>query len=126
MSLEKLVQKVYTVRLLNGPKGPTRRPFILAVFGLLFCAAESVSAFGQTLVVGGKNFTEQLLMAEMTAQLLSSKGFQVERRSGYDSTRLRQAQEAGVVDLCWEYTGTSSENSTKSQNSSLRQKPTPE
>jgi osmoprotectant transport system substrate-binding protein len=73
----------------------------------MFAAGASVSALAQTLVVGGKNFTEQLLMAEMTTQLLTAKGFQAERRSGYDTTRLRQAHEAGVVDLCWEYTGTS-------------------
>jgi osmoprotectant transport system substrate-binding protein len=65
------------------------------------------AALAQIVVVGGKNFTEQLLMAEMTTQLLTSKGFQVERRTGYDTTRVRQAQEAGVVDLYWEYTGTS-------------------
>ena len=61
----------------------------------------------QSVVVGGKNFTEQLLMAEVTTQLLRSKGFDVERRSGYDTTSLRKAQEAGLVDVYWEYTGTS-------------------
>ena len=61
----------------------------------------------QSVVVGGKNFTEQLLMAEVTTQFLRSKGFDVERRSGYDTTSLRKAQEAGLVDVYWEYTGTS-------------------
>ena len=61
----------------------------------------------QSVVVGGKNFTEQLLMAEVTTQLLRSKGFDVERRSGYDTASLRKAQEAGLVDIYWEYTGTS-------------------
>ena len=61
----------------------------------------------QSVVVGGKNFTEQLLMAEVTTQLLRSKGFDVERRSGYDTASLRKAQEAGLVDVYWEYTGTS-------------------
>jgi osmoprotectant transport system substrate-binding protein len=92
------------------PKKSTSRAwrafFAAAVIALLAVSAPVV-ARAQTLVVGGKDFTEQLLMAEMTTQLLTSKGFRVERRSGYDTTRLRQAQEAGVVDLYWEYTGTS-------------------
>jgi osmoprotectant transport system substrate-binding protein len=57
--------------------------------------------------VGGKGYTEQLLMAEMTSQLLVAKGFQVEQRTGFDTNGLRQAQEAGRIDLYWEYTGTS-------------------
>jgi osmoprotectant transport system substrate-binding protein len=43
----------------------------------------------------------------MTAQLLKAKGFTVDRRSGMGSAPLRQAQEAGQVDVYWEYTGTS-------------------
>src|SRR4051794_27829058 len=66
-----------------------------------------IAALAQTVVVGGKNYTEQLLMAEMTSQLLTSKGLRVETRSGFDTTSLRKAQETGVVDLYWEYTGTS-------------------
>src|SRR5215207_10805454 len=66
-----------------------------------------IAALAQTLVVGGKHFTEQVLMAEMTSQLLTAKGLRVETRSGFDTTSLRKAQETGVVDLYWEYTGTS-------------------
>jgi osmoprotectant transport system substrate-binding protein len=73
----------------------------------LFAFANPIAALAQTIVVGGKNFTEQLLMAEMTSQLLVAKGFKVETRSGYDTTSLRKGQEAGLVDIYWEYTGTS-------------------
>ncbi|GAB3627490.1 glycine/betaine ABC transporter substrate-binding protein [Pandoraea terrae] len=59
------------------------------------------------IVVGGKNFTEQQLMAEMTTQLLEAKGFTVTKKDGMGSVVLRQAQENGQVDLYWEYTGTS-------------------
>jgi osmoprotectant transport system substrate-binding protein len=90
----------------GSPRG-SRRALIRGALIALLAVAAPLSAIAQTLIVGGKDFTEQLLMAEMTAQLLTSKGFQVERRSGYDTTRLRQAQEAGIVDLYWEYTGTS-------------------
>ena len=66
-----------------------------------------VSASAQTIVVGGKNFTEQQLMAEMTTQLLTAKGFKVDKRVGLGTAPLRQAQESGQIDLYWEYTGTS-------------------
>ncbi len=65
------------------------------------------SASAQTVVVGGKNFTEQQLMAEMTSQLLQAKGFKTDKRAGLGTAPLRQAQEAGQVDVYWEYTGTS-------------------
>jgi osmoprotectant transport system substrate-binding protein len=84
-----------------------RRSLIRSVLVVLLSVAAPVAALAQTLIVGGKNYTEQLLMAEITTQLLASKGFQVERRSGYDTIRLREAQEAAIVDICWEYTGTS-------------------
>ncbi len=74
----------------------------LAILGL---GAATVSA--QTVVIGGKNFTEQQLLTEMTAQLLRSKGFAVDKRAGLGSAPLRQAQEAGQVHVYWEYTGTS-------------------
>lgn len=59
------------------------------------------------IVVGGKNFTEQQIMAEMTSQLLQAKGFKVDTRAGMGSAVLRQAQESGQIDVYWEYTGTS-------------------
>lgn len=64
-------------------------------------------SFAATIVVGGKNFTEQQLMAEMTDRLLAAKGFTVIKKDGMGSAVLRQAQENGQVDVYWEYTGTS-------------------
>ena len=79
--------------------------------GLLAAAAMAIgitaSASAQTIVVGGKNFTEQQIMAEMTNQLLQAKGFKTDKRAGLGTAPLRQAQEAGQVDVYWEYTGTS-------------------
>ena len=65
------------------------------------------SAMAQTIVVGGKNFTEQLLLAEMTTQLLAANGFDVDKRDGMGSQVVRDAQVNGQVDVYWEYTGTS-------------------
>ena len=61
----------------------------------------------QNIVVGGKNFTEQQIMSQMTAQLLQAKGFKVDVKAGMGSAVLRQAQENGQIDVYWEYTGTS-------------------
>ncbi len=84
-----------------------KRHFLaLIASAVLFGVAPTVSK-AQTVVVGGKNFTEQQIMAEMTAQLLRAKGFTVDKRAGLGTAPLRQAQEAGQVDVYWEYTGTS-------------------
>jgi osmoprotectant transport system substrate-binding protein len=84
-----------------------KRTFLgLAVIGLSL-ALTPLAAQAQTIVVGGKNFTEQQIMSEMTTQLLKAKGFTVDKRAGLGTAPLRQAQEAGQIDVYWEYTGTS-------------------
>ncbi len=65
------------------------------------------TAQAATIVVGGKDFTEQLLLTEMTAQLLKANGFDVDKRDGMGSSVVRQAQVNGQIDVYWEYTGTS-------------------
>jgi len=65
------------------------------------------AAEAQTIVVGGKNFTEQQILSAMTAQLLEANGFDVDNRAGMGSAVVRQAMENGQVDVYWEYTGTS-------------------
>ena len=64
-------------------------------------------AQAQQIVIGAKGFTEQLLIAEMTAQLLKANGFSPDKRAGMGSAVLRKAIESNQVDMCWEYTGTS-------------------
>ena len=75
--------------------------------GAAMAAIGATAAQAQEIVIGGKNFTEQLLLAEMTEQLLEANGFEVEKRDGLGSTVLREAQVNGQIDLYWEYTGTS-------------------
>lgn len=75
--------------------------------GVVAALALSTPAWADAIVVGGKNFTEQLLLAEMTSQLLKAKGFDVEKRDGMGSAVVREAQLNGQVDVYWEYTGTS-------------------
>jgi osmoprotectant transport system substrate-binding protein len=66
--------------------------------------ASAVSA--QTIVVGGKAFTEQQIMTAMTVALLKAKGFTPERKAGMGSAAVRSALENGQIDVYWEYTGT--------------------
>jgi osmoprotectant transport system substrate-binding protein len=75
-------------------------------FSLVSGVVGSASA-NSTIVVGGKKFTEQQLVAEMTAQLLRANGYSVDKRPDLGSSVLRAAQENGQVDVYWEYTGTS-------------------
>jgi osmoprotectant transport system substrate-binding protein len=75
--------------------------------GAVAAVGIAASAHAATIVVGGKNFTEQLLLSEMTAQLLKANGFDVEKRDGMGSQVVRDAQVNGQVDVYWEYTGTS-------------------
>ncbi|WP_192036705.1 glycine betaine ABC transporter substrate-binding protein [Halomonas sp. YLGW01] len=70
-------------------------------------ASTMATAQANEIVVGGKNFTEQQILASMTSQYLDGLGYDVEQRSGMGSAVLRQAQENGQIDLYWEYTGTS-------------------
>ncbi len=60
------------------------------------------------IVVGSKNFTEQIVLAELLAQHLESKlGVRVERRVNLGGTLIcHQAVRAGEIDLYVEYTGT--------------------
>ncbi|MGA2984856.1 MAG: glycine betaine ABC transporter substrate-binding protein [Terriglobia bacterium] len=84
---------------------------LTAVLGFLL-AALSFPACGpgrqQTLVIGSKNFTEQVILGEMLAQHLAAKtGLQVERRFYLAGTYIcHQALLAGRIDAYVEYTGT--------------------
>ena len=81
------------------------RTLSILTAGLVGLASSVVAA--QSIVVGGKNFTEQQIMAAMTSQLLQAKGFKPDTKAGMGSAVLRQAQESGQIDVYWEYTGTS-------------------
>jgi osmoprotectant transport system substrate-binding protein len=58
-------------------------------------------------VVGSKNFTEQLILGEILAQQLERRGMTVERKLDLGGTLLaHQALATGAIDLYPEYTGT--------------------
>lgn len=91
------------------PIAISRRLVLLAAAAAapLTVLAGPAVAQDRSIVVGGKNFTEQLILAEITALVLRAKGVTVEKKDGLASALLRQAQESGEVDVYWEYTGTS-------------------
>ncbi|KAF3998005.1 glycine betaine ABC transporter substrate-binding protein [Glaciimonas immobilis] len=82
------------------------RHLLVLTLGLLSLALVT-PAISATLVVGGKNFTEQLLLSSMTQQYLQSKGYDVALKNGLGSTIMRQAIESAQLDIVWEYTGSS-------------------
>ncbi|WP_096439879.1 glycine betaine ABC transporter substrate-binding protein [Alteribacter populi] len=58
------------------------------------------------IVVGGKNFTEQYVLAKITSIYLQENGYNVEEAVNMGSEVVREALENEQVDLYWEYTGT--------------------
>jgi len=66
----------------------------------------NVFAEKKTVVVGGKNFTEQLLLPELAGILLEQAGFGVTLKTGVGSVIARKSLENAQFDLYYEYTGT--------------------
>src|SRR6202140_615887 len=79
-------------------------PLLAGIALSILCWSSGVAA--QTIVVGGKAFTEQQIMTAMTVALLKAKGFTPDRKAGMGSAAVRSALENGQVDVYWEYTGT--------------------
>src|SRR5580698_1327927 len=81
---------------------------------LVLCLSTSLFAVGcnrhgeNTIIVGSKNFTEQIILAELFAQQIEAHStLHVERRVNLGGTLIcHQALLAGKIDLYPEYTGT--------------------
>lgn len=61
---------------------------------------------GESYVVGAKDFSEQDILANMTAMLLEQNGASAEAKRITGSVNTRTALESGDLDMYWEYTGT--------------------
>ncbi|MGH8483722.1 MAG: glycine betaine ABC transporter substrate-binding protein [Pseudomonas sp.] len=57
--------------------------------------------------LGARVFTEQTVLAEITARYLNQNGFDVRITGGLGSNLARSAHETGQLDMVWEYTGVS-------------------
>lgn len=72
--------------------------------GAGFAAPDAAAA---AITVGSKNFTEQLILGELMVQALEAAGHTVNNRLSLGGTAVvRQALEAGEIDVYAEYTGT--------------------
>lgn len=70
-------------------------------------AKNAKSLDGVSLTVGGKEFTEQLVLCQITIFALQSDGADVKDQCGLKgSNSARRALTSGQVDMYWEYTGT--------------------
>jgi osmoprotectant transport system permease protein len=67
----------------------------------------SASTSTQKIVVGSKDFTESILLGEIVAQMLESRGQQVERQFELGGNLPHEALVSGRIDIYPEYTGTS-------------------
>ncbi len=69
---------------------------------LISCAGDK-----KTLNIGSKPFTENMLLAEMIAQLSENQGIKVKRSIPFGSTKkIMEALKQGVIDIYPEYNGT--------------------
>src|SRR6185312_7325264 len=92
--------------ILEANPGGAMNKAISILCGGILAAALGAGAAAQTIVVGGKAFTEQQIMTAMTVELLKAKGFSPKREAGMGSAAVRTAMENGQIDVYWEYTGT--------------------
>lgn len=83
-----------------------RKTLWIVLLVLMFCSCGPSRS--NVIVVGSKNFTEQLILGEMLAQYLHQQtGLEVERRFNLGGTYIcQQALMAGRIDVYVEYTGT--------------------
>jgi len=69
--------------------------------------AAGVDLSGASFTVGSKEFTEQLILGQITMQVLRAAGAEVSDQTGLEgSLAARRALTSGEIDMYWEYTGT--------------------
>lgn len=70
-------------------------------------ASGDIDLSGAEITVGSKEFTEQLILGQITLQALEAAGATVNDQIGLaGSVAARKALESGEIDMYWEYTGT--------------------
>src|SRR6476661_7631566 len=93
-------------------EGTVMRPRLARLSGLLVLLAAVVLLCGcqrgsAPVRIGSKNFSEQIVLAEIVAQALEGKGLRVDRKFNLGGTFVcHKALLAGDLDLYPEYTGT--------------------
>lgn len=75
-------------------------------FAVWRTAETSPATMGGRVVVGSKDFTESVILAEISAQLLEARGVAIERKFEMGGNLPHDALLAGTIDVYPEYTGT--------------------
>jgi osmoprotectant transport system permease protein len=95
----------------RGKGSATLRRVIWASVALVLVAVGVFSLWSRAaradVVVGSKDFTESVILAEMLAQSLEARGLRVERRYELGGNLAHDSLVAGQIDAYPEYTGTS-------------------
>ena len=80
---------------------------VIMTAGIMTGCGYGGSAGPDAVKVGSKDFTEQLILAQITIQALEANGIATEDRSNMSgSDTVRAALLNGELDIYWEYTGT--------------------
>jgi osmoprotectant transport system permease protein len=105
-----LAERVVRATMTGGPRRGSWKGGVAAVIVLSGIVWFAVAATGgpPAIRVGSKNFTEQIILGEILAQIIESRaGLRVERRLNLGGTFIcDQAVRSGDIDLYVEYTGT--------------------
>ena len=80
---------------------------VVILAGVLVATMGGCAAGGKQVTVGNKNFTEEYIVGQLMKQVLEENGFEVELASDLSSMALREGMEAGDIDICADYSGTS-------------------
>jgi osmoprotectant transport system substrate-binding protein/osmoprotectant transport system permease protein len=96
---------------LRSRRAPFDAPAIATVVGLAVVTvlvwSASAASPGSSVVVGSKNFTEQVVLGELMAQAIEAEGVPVVRKLNLGGTFIcDRALRSGDMDLYVEYTGT--------------------
>ena len=79
---------------------------VLSLASIVMCNKSGSASASQTIRIGSKDFTENLIVAELYALALEDKGFKVERRFNLASSAVHTTIVNNNIDLYPEYTGT--------------------
>jgi osmoprotectant transport system permease protein len=104
-----LAERAVQARISGGRRGRRLIPVVVALAGVAGAVWIAVAWRGSpaTIRIGSKNFTEQILLGELLAQTLESRGIPVERRLNLGGTFIcDRAIRGGDIDAYVEYTGT--------------------
>jgi osmoprotectant transport system substrate-binding protein len=91
-------------------KSITMKKMALTLSVILVLSAALIgcgSSKGDVIKVGSKDYTEQLILGQITLLALENAGFEVEDKTNVaGSDKVRSALIGGDLDVYWEYTGT--------------------